>query len=348
MKQRILLTLTAVILLAGCNPSGQGDELAVALDLAGDNRSELQAVLDHYSAPRDSLKRRAAEYLIGNMAGKYTVSSPALESLRGTFARNCPSSGRRRVEFSPYRQSLRGIPPRKIPVRPDTRLRKRSDLETIPADYLIRAIDASFDTWESTPWHRHYSFEQFCEYILPYRSMTEYLSDWKTDARRNPRWWTPEYDTVRGPVQLCHLLNRKIDLTFNHGMDQYGVPQSYPNLLKSHWGNCIDETHYALFQMRGQRYPRCHRLRPAVGQLARQTLLECSDRHDGTCARISSGFWAPIPAKSSFAKKWPKSTAAALPYSATGSFTNVSGRKTSRRYSARATFGMLRRNTASP
>ena len=74
------LTLTAVILLAGCNPSGQGDELAVALDLAGDNRSELQAVLDHYSAPRDSLKRRAAEYLIGNMAGKYTVSSPALEA----------------------------------------------------------------------------------------------------------------------------------------------------------------------------------------------------------------------------------------------------------------------------
>ena len=47
MKQRIILTLTAVILLAGCNPSGQGDELAVALDLAGDNRSELQAVLDH-------------------------------------------------------------------------------------------------------------------------------------------------------------------------------------------------------------------------------------------------------------------------------------------------------------
>ena len=254
MKQRIFLALTAVILLAGCNPSGQGDELAVALDLAGDNRSELQAVLDHYSAPRDSLKRRAAEYLIGNMAGKYTVSSPALEAYEELLPEiaqvpadeglNSPRIGNLFAEFR-----------KKDPRTADTRLRKRSDLETIPADYLIRAIDASFDTWESTPWHRHYTFEQFCEYILPYCSMTEYLSDWKTDARRNPRWWTSEYDTVRDPVQLCHLLNRKIDLTFNHGMDQYGVPQSYPNLLKSHWGNCIDETHYALFQMRGNGIP---------------------------------------------------------------------------------------------
>lgn len=37
-------------------------------------------MLDHYSAPQDSLKRRAAEYLIGNMAGKYTATSPALEA----------------------------------------------------------------------------------------------------------------------------------------------------------------------------------------------------------------------------------------------------------------------------
>ena len=157
MKQRILLTLTAVILLAGCNPSGQGDELAVALDLAGDNRSELQAVLDHYSAPRDSLKRRAAEYLIGNMAGKYTVSSPALEAYEELLLEiaqvpadeglNSPRIGNLFAEFR-----------KKDPRTADTRLRKRSDLETIPADYLIRAIDASFDTWESTPWHRHYSF----------------------------------------------------------------------------------------------------------------------------------------------------------------------------------------------
>ena len=224
------------------------------LILAKDNQEELPKVLDHYSAPADSLKRQAAEYLIGNMVGKYTVTSPALEAYEELLpeialvpADEGLSSPRIENMFREFRQNH--------PQTQDTRLRKQNDLQHITADYLIRSIDASFDTWESAPWHDHYTFEQFCEYILPYRSMTEYLSDWKTDAPRKDLWWDPAFDTIRDPVELCHVLNRKVDLTFNHGMDQYGVPQSYTNLLKSHWGNCIDETNYALFQMRGNGIP---------------------------------------------------------------------------------------------
>lgn len=252
---KIIGCLCLVLSFAGLvSCRSQENFVSLALDIAGDNRSELKAVLDHYSAPQDSLKRRAAEYLIGNMAGKYTVTSPALEAyeeLLPEIARvpadeglNSPRIGLLFEEF--LKKDSRTV---------DTRLRKQSDLETLSADYLIRVIEASFDTWYRTPWHSYYTFEQFCEYILPYRSMTEYLSDWKTDARRNIRWWTPEMDTVCDPVRLCHLLDRRIDLTFNHGMDRYGVPQSYPNLLRSHWGNCIDEANYALFQMRGNGVP---------------------------------------------------------------------------------------------
>ena len=154
---------------------------------------------DHYCAPGDSLKRRAAEYLIANMAGKYTVTSPALEAYEELLPEiakvpsdeglNSPRIGNM---FRAFRQNH--------PQTHDTRLRKQDDLRHITADYLIRCIDASFDTWENTPWNDRYTFEQFCEYVLPYRSMTEYLSDWKTDAPRKDLWWDASFD-----LSLIHI-----------------------------------------------------------------------------------------------------------------------------------------------
>jgi hypothetical protein len=49
------------------------NELESVLEQAGKNRRELGKVLKHYSRePSDSLKLRAAEFLIVNMPGKYS------------------------------------------------------------------------------------------------------------------------------------------------------------------------------------------------------------------------------------------------------------------------------------
>ena len=46
-----------------------------ALKLSGDNRGELQKVLDYYRKEKpDSLKLKAAEYLISNMVAHYAVA----------------------------------------------------------------------------------------------------------------------------------------------------------------------------------------------------------------------------------------------------------------------------------
>lgn len=245
--------LLAIIIaaLVGCKKPGRTQ---AALELAGNNRAELQKVLDHYSAPEDSLKLQAAEYLIVNMIGKYTVTSPALEAYENLIPEIAEVPADEGLN-SPRIDNLFKEFQKKNHRTSDTRLQKITDLENISAEYLIKSIDASFDIWESTPWHKHYTFEQFCEYVLPYRSMTEYLSDWKTDARRKGLWWSPNYDAITDPLVLCDSLQRKIDITFNHGMDNYGVPLSYPNLIRSHWGNCIDETNYTLFQMRANGIP---------------------------------------------------------------------------------------------
>jgi hypothetical protein len=64
-------------LLISCNRSSLLEQ-----SLAGDNRAELEKVLAHYAQnPADSLKYRAAVFLIGNMAGYYFC---ARQSCAGT------------------------------------------------------------------------------------------------------------------------------------------------------------------------------------------------------------------------------------------------------------------------
>lgn len=53
------------------------------------------------------------------------------------------------------------------------------DSKIITADYLIENIDLSFEVWKKYPWNKHLSFDDFCEFILPYRIANEPLSNWQ-------------------------------------------------------------------------------------------------------------------------------------------------------------------------
>lgn len=78
---RILYRLTILFLLpmvAGCDSASR--ELHEALNLAGDNRPELQKALDYFSD--DPLKREACEFLIRNMPGHYSYGGEFLEDFR--------------------------------------------------------------------------------------------------------------------------------------------------------------------------------------------------------------------------------------------------------------------------
>ncbi|MDR2919120.1 MAG: hypothetical protein LBV72_07140 [Tannerella sp.] len=63
-KYKTLLWLPLLIV-TGC--SQHSVPLDLALNMAGENRPELEKVLAYYSSPEDSLKYRAACFLIENM-----------------------------------------------------------------------------------------------------------------------------------------------------------------------------------------------------------------------------------------------------------------------------------------
>lgn len=50
----------------------------------------------------------------------------------------------------------------------------QTDLENITAEQLISEIDLTFKAWKRNVYTRNCSFEEFYEYILPYRRIIDF------------------------------------------------------------------------------------------------------------------------------------------------------------------------------
>ncbi len=173
----ILVTLVAII---SCGQK-EGKLLHQALKLSGTNQSELEKVLHHYKD--DSLKLKAAEFLITNMSGSFSKNPEILEictpfyieydSLAKEYQYTMNADRGRKIDslwsaFSNQNLQLRNLP-------------LQLDLETISAGQLISEIDLAFKAWQENVYTKDCSFDEFCEYILPYRRKSGLTID---DARR--------------------------------------------------------------------------------------------------------------------------------------------------------------------
>ena len=137
------------------------------LNQAGANRSELEKVLSHYKANADPLKLQAAKFLIENMPYYYSYKKNDLIDTLKTLK----SQSLRRLEDEVV-EKWKHVSYYSMP--------KIYDVHVITAEYLINNIDFSFQVWNSCSWSKNYSFEEFCEYILPYRIKDEPLEEWRT------------------------------------------------------------------------------------------------------------------------------------------------------------------------
>lgn len=153
-------------LLAGSCGHQETDRLEQALRLSGNNRAELEKVLAHYAGdPKDSLKLKAAVFLIGNMPGHW---GPDSSSIAGYKAKIDSTAG-----ISPEeRDILLELPVRHPELCPA--LKKTEDLHVLTAEKLIGHIDEKFSLKEKSPWLEDLDFDTFCEYLLPYRIGNEW------------------------------------------------------------------------------------------------------------------------------------------------------------------------------
>lgn len=166
---KYLIIIVFVVALFSCRK--QPDYLESALKTAGANRPELEKVLAHYQG--DTLKYKAAIFLIENMPGHYSYAGDEILEYYKIGEKILQST------LTPVQQrdSLLKISQQQFPGLQQNTV---SDIEVIKADYLIKNIDAAFLLWGTKPWAQHLSFEQFCEYLLPYKCCElQQLDSWR-------------------------------------------------------------------------------------------------------------------------------------------------------------------------
>lgn len=161
---KYVLFILLALILAACR-SEKEKQLECALDFAGDNRLELEKVLEHYRT--DPEKLEAARFLIRNMPGWYSYEGNELDSIHHLLVGVCEGRSISKREKNKWNR-----------ISFDS-LSKIYDAQVITAEYLIDNIDLAFEVWRKYPWNRNLPFDDFCELILPYRIADEPLSDWR-------------------------------------------------------------------------------------------------------------------------------------------------------------------------
>jgi len=151
--------------------SCQKSNLERALESAGKNRPEIEKVLTHYR--KDKLKLKAAKFLIENMDTYYSINYKWLNAYYNTLDSIFTLNGNE--DLTKEQDSL--IAQIK---KPDSfYFDSIPDIQYLSADFLIDNIDQAFEAWKS-PFAKDMSFDDFCEYLLPYKvGISDYPDLWR-------------------------------------------------------------------------------------------------------------------------------------------------------------------------
>lgn len=160
----------------------------IALNQAGKNRVELEKVLFHYR--HDSVKYKAACFLISNMPYHFFYGGPALENYY-TYYRSTKGREREVIQIVDSLENISG----KFSL---DKFNIISDLQVLDSTYLVQNIDWAFKVWKEQPWGKNVSFTDFCEYILPYKIDNEKPSKWREHLYYT---YNPMLDSVRNLPQ---------------------------------------------------------------------------------------------------------------------------------------------------
>ncbi len=253
--RNFVLLLALTIVLAACG--SRNNRLEKALRLAGDNRPELEKVLNHYSGDAaDSLKHKAAVFLIENMPGHCSYVSDRIAGFREEYEKIFLDI---RIPLDQKKAQILDLSSLF-----DLEACLEEDVKIITADYLIDNIDRSFDTWKTAPHCRHLTFDEFCELILPYKvAETQELDEWRERLDKYYNWKNsviPDDITYSNPqfvaqyiTKWLRILNRSNQVPYYGGATLYNKN----TLANLRLGICEDYAIATVAIMRSKGVPAC-------------------------------------------------------------------------------------------
>ena len=160
-------------------------DVSAALSKASNNRQELEKVLNLYRGT-DDLKYVAACHLIANMLyhgslneitldEKYEVYFRKVDSIYNLLFGNMTLGQIKNLRFR-IPDSIRSALSEEYDYIPyPVYSEGRPDIQNVSSDFLIDNIEMAFYVWRTVPIIKNMSFEEFKEFVLPYRASDECL-----------------------------------------------------------------------------------------------------------------------------------------------------------------------------
>lgn len=161
-----------VMTLCSCGRNGHSTEAPSGSDSSRCEK-KFESVLLHYQGPADSLKRKAALFLIDNVPDKFSYRGVQYD----LFVHFIDSLSKSKITTDEYKQVILDYYNR-YGYMAGNRTQVK-DLDSLTPELLISNIDQAFNAWQNAPWRKQVSFADFCEFILPYRVGDEPLEDFR-------------------------------------------------------------------------------------------------------------------------------------------------------------------------
>jgi len=251
MKYYCYFNLLIIILCISCNKSNLPKNVSDALKESGINKEELQKVINHYNkSSNDTLKLKATYFLISNLKGRYYYQGKLLSNYMDylKLIRQDKDHGLYVMKsltslYGPF--SIDDVP-------------KKYDLTEVKSDDLIENIDMSFKVWKEQPWLKKLSFQDFCEYILPFRIADEVPA---YNRKQLYEKFNPILDSVRksggGVVEAGVALNESLARPeWLFSVRTSFLPHfNAADIIKYRFGSCREMVDLAIYTMRAAGIP---------------------------------------------------------------------------------------------
>lgn len=228
--------------------------LDIALQSASENRKELEKILCHYRINMtDSLKYKAACFLIENMPFYFYSDGEQLENYKSYYVWLKPSKGKTSEQVADSVKKMFGA----MSVSKNKR-----DIMEIDSAYLCHNIDWAFKVWQEQPWGKNISFETFCEYLLPYRIGDEPLSYWretyyeKYNSLLDSLRMSDSLDIEDPVVAANYLISKLPDKSYYYtSVTPYPFGHIGPEYVQYLSGTCREVTDFAVYLFRALGIP---------------------------------------------------------------------------------------------
>lgn len=251
-----------------CSCSEYSPEVDKALKMAGDNKGELIKVLQYYKNQNNKEKLEAAEFLISNLPYNYSYDTTNLYKYLPVYK---ASDSILKLKNVYHRTSINRVWDKvknKVDAYSDIYSKPIiEDIKVIKSNYIINNIELAYTTWKQNPYAKDsISFNDFCEYILPYRQIQgKSIESWRNFFSKNNKNRFKDLYPLPLTKACDSLFTQYNDFVFDWGTAP-GLPfLKFADFMQVKRGKCPTKTWLNTYIVNSEGIPMASDFVPAWG-----------------------------------------------------------------------------------